>query len=83
MDEEKIDRRIHWAYWLVAGVVVATTWCVKMQFELAGMKSEFETQKMRRDDAMSKIWEKIGTDHDTLTKAVKDIEWMKRENGGH
>ena len=79
MNEEKIDRRVHWAQWAITGIVIATGWCVRLEFTVANLKSEFENQKGIRDQSISQIWNRFGADHDVLTRVTNDVDWMKRE----
>ena len=68
MDEEKIDRRVHMVYWIVAGIVLATSWCVRLEFTVAGLKSDMENQKKARDESIAQLWNRFGADHDEITK---------------
>jgi hypothetical protein len=83
MDEEKIDRRVHMVYWIVAGIVLATSWCVRLEFTVAGLKSDMEQQKRTRDESISQIWNRFGMDHDSITKLqqwVTDNEMFRVQN---
>lgn len=77
MDEEQIDRRAHWVQWIVAGIIGATVWCVRLEFTIAELKTDMENQKKSRDESIAMIWNRFGSDHDQLTRAAKDIEWLK------
>ena len=81
MTEEKIDRRAHWAQVIATGLVIATIWCVKIQIELAGVKSDMEIQKARRDEMIARLVEKVSSDHDRIVMQGVEIEWLK--SGGH
>lgn len=79
LDEEKLDRRAHWAQWAITGIVLATGWCVRLEFTVAALKTEMEQQKAARDQSISAIWNRFGADHDQVTALAKDIEWLKRK----
>lgn len=66
--EERIERRIHWIQIVAGGIIAATVWCAKIQFELVGIEKDMELQKSNRDQMISRIWDKIGTDHDMLIR---------------
>jgi hypothetical protein len=80
VDEEQIDRRAHWVQWAITGIVIATAWCVRLEFTVAGLKSDMETQKKMRDESISQIWNRFGADHDQMTRTAKDVEWLIREH---
>ena len=77
MDEEQLDRRAHWVQWLITGIVVATIWCVRLEFTVAGLKSDMEQQKAARDSSIAQIWQRFGTDHDMLTR----LDQWKKDKG--
>ena len=74
MDEESIDRRAHWVQLAITGIVIATIWCVRLEFTVSGLKTDMENQKKNRDEMISKIWDKIGSDHDRIieTRTITD-----------
>ena len=80
LDEEKIDRRAHWVQWAITGIIIATAWCVRLEFTVSNLKSDMETQKRTRDEMISKIWDKIGSDHDAVVRNSTDIEWLKKKH---
>lgn len=43
------------------------------------LKLDMINHMAARDVTISKLWDKIGEDHDNLIRAQKDIEWYKRE----
>lgn len=79
MDEEGLDRRLHWGQWAITGIIIATAWCVRLEFTVAGLKADFEAQKQARDKTIEAIWNRFGSDHDQLTKNTMDIEWLKKK----
>ena len=68
MDEEKLDRRMHWAYAVIAAIVALTTWMVKIQMTQNQQAIDIQNHVNVRDMQMGKVWDKIGTDHDRITK---------------
>lgn len=77
MDEQKIDRRAHWAQLAITGVILATGWCVRLEFTVSSLQKSMEEQKKSRDSEMAQLWNRFGSDHDMLTRLdqkVKDNE---------
>lgn len=79
MDEESIDRRAHWVQWAITGIIIATAWCVRLEFTVSGLKSDMESQKKNRDEMISQLWNKLGADHDKgiETRAILDCLRLK------
>ena len=77
MDEEKLDRRAHWIQVALMGLIAATVWVCKIQFELAGVEKDMENQKAKRDQSVQEIRDRINSDHDLNIAEQKDIEWLK------
>lgn len=78
MKEEQIDRRAHWAQIAITGIVIATIWCVRLEFTVQELKKDAEereanVQKNRdnRNADMLKIEQRIRTNE-------VDIEWLKK-----
>lgn len=74
MDEEGLDRRLHWGQWAITGIVIATAWCVRLEFTVASLKAEMENQKANRDKSIALIWERFGSDHDLLIRHDEDLK---------
>lgn len=68
MNEEKLDRRAHWVQWVATGIIIATGWCCRLEFTVSQLKTDMELQKSNRDQMISRIWDKMGTDHDMLIR---------------
>jgi hypothetical protein len=77
VNEEKIERRFHWAQWVITGIIIATGWCVRLEFTVSNLKADMENQKHNRDQMISRIWDRMGEDHDALTRQGMDIQWLK------
>lgn len=82
MNEEKIDRRAHWAQIVVAGIVAVTVWCVRLEFTVAELKKDADTRELNvernrdnRNADMLKIETRVRTNE-------VDIEWLKKGNHG-
>lgn len=79
MNEVKLDRRAHWIYWAIGLVVAITSWCVRLQMTQNQQSIDMAAHVAARDAALSKIWDRLGSDHDRITLLYKDVEWLKRE----
>lgn len=77
INEEKLDRRAHWIQWLVTAVIIATGWCVRLEFTVNQLKTDIESQHKDRDKTIASLWSKFGEDHDQVTVSKTDIEWLK------
>jgi len=78
VNEEKLDRRAHWVVWAVSGIILATGWCIRLEFTVSALKAQIDEQIKNRDTQISNIWTRFGQDHDEITRNGKDIEWLKR-----
>ena len=45
IDEEQLDRRVHWVQGLIVLLVGATVWCVKLEMNNAALQNEFTQYK--------------------------------------
>jgi hypothetical protein len=79
MNAEGLERRVEWGQRLAWLLVAATAWCVRLEFTVRELKTEMETLHAKRDEVIKTMWEKMGSDHDRLIGAEKDIEWIKKE----
>lgn len=80
LDEEKIDRRAHWAQWAITGIVIATGWCCRLEFTVAQLKADMEIQKNSRDQMISRIWDRMGADHDMLLRHDQELHDQKAQH---
>ena len=81
MEEEKIERRIQWAYWAFCGIVAAVVWCCKLEFTVSGLKADMEQQKKNRDEGIAQIWNRFGSDHDALTRLQQWHDDKEKQHG--
>jgi hypothetical protein len=70
LDEEKVDRRLHWTQAIIIGIVSATIWCVKLEMTTSALKAQ-----------VAQVWEAFGKDHDTLTRTRTDVDWLRQKRG--
>jgi hypothetical protein len=68
LDEEQIDRRAHWVQIAGAAIVAVTAWCVKLEMTTTQLKDDMINHIAARDVTISKLWDKLGEDHDKITK---------------
>lgn len=58
--------------------MAVTAWCVKLEMTTTQLKTDMATHIAARDVIISKLWDKLGEDHDRINRAEKDIEWLKK-----
>ena len=80
MDEESLDRRAHWVQWAITGIVIATAWCVRLEFTVSGLKADMANQKNSRDEMISQLWNKWGADHDRLVETRTMVDCIRLKN---
>lgn len=57
--------------------MAVTAWCVKLEMTTAQLKVDMVNHIAARDVVISRLWDKLGEDHDKVIKLEKDMEWIK------
>lgn len=51
--------------------MAVTAWCVKLEMTTAQLKTDMTNHIAARDVVISKLWDKLGEDHDRITRLIQ------------
>lgn len=78
MDERSLDRRFDWGSKIVWAVIIATAWCVKLEFTVSELKKDADQREARVDTNR----ENRNKDLLQMTERIRtnevDIGWLKK-----